>query len=312
MTRKIIACLLALGPAMLALGGCAPGLAMRGNGNIVERAFLLFPDDTDERFHLEIAGLNLQGINLRTTIVIDENLERQVFITTDENIAEQISFQHSDDPGGNTIAIRSNRARRLSPTELTITTGLPITSLTVGGSWHIEHNCSRVTDFTARVSGSARGAFNFDELEQLDMTISGSGRVSVQGEANAANLRISGSGRIEAFGLAAQTADLNISGSGRTELYVAEQLNATLSGSGRAAVRGTADAANLRITGSGRVEAFELEAQTAEVTIGGSGRAELNVVEELNARVSGSGRVIYDGNPRISQQTSGSGRITAR
>jgi len=306
--KKIFAIIMALCLA-LALGACNIGsvTAMRGNGNVVEQTIAI--DEHEPGFSLEIRNVSFQG-NFRDnpSIVIDESLGHEVVITTDNNIAELITVNQND----GAVVISAGRAMRFAPTQLTITTGLPITSLDIGGAWEITHNCTRVTDFSARISGSVRGAFAFNELDDLSLVLSGSGRISMRGAAENFRLTLSGSGRLEAFDLIAAAAEITISGSGRSETTIMDQLNATITGSGRIAAQGSAQEARLHIAGSGQVEAFDLTAETANVTVSGSGRAELTVTEELDATVSGSGRITYDGRPRVNQRVSGSGRITQR
>jgi len=178
------------------------------------------------------------------------------------------------DVRGNVISIRSDDRTRLFPSQLRIYTGLPIEDLRLGGAWRVDVRCTRVEDFTARLSGSARGDFRLGEVDRLDLTGSGSARMTVSA--------------------------------------ITQDTHVTLSGSGRVTLTGEAETAEFRISGSGRAEAFDFPVQSARVNISGSGRADVYVEEELDARVSGSGRVVFDGNPRISQHTSGSSRISTR
>lgn len=269
---KIIALILVLG-SMLALGGCttmrfAGHTTVRGSRNVSTQQVAV---DGEGSFRLEISGFSLQHAS--PLLTIDERLEEYantIVISVDDNLHEHINVEVR----GNTIHIRADDRTRLFPSELRINTGLPIEELRIGGVWFLDMHCTRVENFSARLSGSARGDVRLGEVDRLELTGSGSSRMTVHA--------------------------------------VAQDANVTISGSGRVTLTGEAETAEFRMSGSGRADAFAFATQSARVNVSGSGRAEVNVQEELDARVSGSGRVIYDGNPRMNQQISGSGRINAR
>jgi hypothetical protein len=53
----------------------------------------------------------------------------------------------------------------------------------------------------------------------------------------------------------------------------------------------------VNISGSGAVHSYDLETNRTEVTIDGSGIAEVNAFDELNALVLGRGNVFHKGDP---------------
>jgi len=107
--------------------------------------------------------------------------------------------------------------------------------------------------------------------------------------------------------------DLEISGSGKIHTDIeASDIMARISGSGDLVLRGSAKNLDFRITGSGSINAFDLPARRADARISGSGSIELTVEDRLDARISGSGNVYYKGNPRIDTSVSGSGRVKSR
>ncbi|MCL2445861.1 MAG: DUF2807 domain-containing protein [Oscillospiraceae bacterium] len=278
--RKLLALVLILGLA-LGLAGCttmrfAGQASVRGNRDVtVQTTYIDLGVDGDyaQSFRLEISGFSVQNATPR--LMIDEQraeeLGTAVVVAIDDNLQEHINVSYM---GNGVIRIRSDDRMRLFPSQLQITTGLPIDDLRIGGAWDVTVHCNRVENFRAQLSGSARGNFRLGEIDRLDLSGSGSARMNVQATANVASVTISGSGRVN--------------------------------------LNGAAETADFRISGSGRVEAFDFPVDSAVANISGSGRVDITVAEELDARISGSGRVTYDGNPRISQHTSGSGRITSR
>ncbi|PHN02647.1 head GIN domain-containing protein [Flavilitoribacter nigricans] len=128
----------------------------------------------------------------------------------------------------------------------------------------------------ARVSGSGSiiGENTFTGLDELGVSISGSGNISLDVEANMIDSHISGSGDIR--------------------------------------LAGTTDKHGISISGSGEVEAYDLISDSCKVRISGSGDCEVEVKEDLEVRISGSGDVNYKGRPRVSSRISGSGDIRGR
>ncbi len=107
--------------------------------------------------------------------------------------------------------------------------------------------------------------------------------------------------------------EIRISGSGKMDLDLdAGDINASISGSGDLYMKGSANYLDFSITGSGSVNAYDLTARKADVRISGSGGMELSVEDRLDAHVSGSGNVFYKGNPRVDSSISGSGSVRAR
>jgi hypothetical protein len=109
----------------------------------------------------------------------------------------------------------------------------------------------------------------------------------------------------------ADSLDLKLSGSGSMDLNLkAKNLRTEMPGSGTVLLRGTVDEQSADISGSGKIDGYDLATKRSEITISGSGAAEVNVSDEIVARISGSGAVYYRGNPeRINEDISGSGVV---
>jgi hypothetical protein len=107
--------------------------------------------------------------------------------------------------------------------------------------------------------------------------------------------------------------EIGITGSGRIDLDVdSRDIRARISGSGDLFLNGTARDLDLVITGSGNIKAYDLQARNADARITGSGNMQLNASDRLDARVSGSGDIHYMGTPRINSSVSGSGGVRSR
>ena len=129
---------------------------------------------------------------------------------------------------------------------------------------------------------------------------------------NIEGVSVSGSGLIESAGsLSAGNMKLSISGSGDMDLEVdAEDLDLRISGSGTIGLSGNASSADTKISGSGKVKAEDLTVRVFKASISGSGDCYINATEEVNARISGSGTIYYSGDPdKVISNSSGSGKV---
>ncbi len=125
------------------------------------------------------------------------------------------------------------------------------------------------------------------------ITLSGSGDLTVNGVVKADNL------------------SNTLSGSGSISLNAdAEEYSAVISGSGKIMIKGKAEKARVQIAGSGNFKGEGLNTQVADLRVSGSGNVNINADESLNAAVSGSGNIRYGGNAKVSQTKSGSGSIS--
>lgn len=125
------------------------------------------------------------------------------------------------------------------------------------------------------------------------LSSSGSGSIRIEGTLRSRELgfQVSGSG--------------NISGNVETAALDVRQ-----SGSSNIKLSGTAEKAEFTCSGSGNINSPDLAVDVCDVTMSGSGNAELTVNKELSASISGSGNVRYKGNGNVvNASTSGFGKI---
>lgn len=90
------------------------------------------------------------------------------------------------------------------------------------------------------------------ELDNLNLKISGSGKINICGTVGILNASISGSGDINTYGLNAKTVNSTVSGSGNIKVTAEENLTIKISGSGDVYYKGNPQI-NSKITGSGRL-----------------------------------------------------------
>ena len=102
-----------------------------------------------------------------------------------------------------------------------------------------------------------------------------------------------------------------IGGSGKMEIerIAADNLTATVAGSGTMRGAGTTETLNLAIGGSGDVDFADVQVGSAEVDVGGSGSAEFASDGDVVANIGGSGDVRVNGDASCTANTFGSGDL---
>lgn len=104
--------------------------------------------------------------------------------------------------------------------------------------------------------------------------------------------------------------DLSIGGSGDIKANVdAEDISCSIGGSGQVELKGNADELSVSIGGSGDVEAIDLQVKECRVSSAGSGNVDISVSDHLEVSLVGSGDVKYKGSPKIKSSIVGSGDI---
>lgn len=125
-------------------------------------------------------------------------------------------------------------------------------------------------------------------------------------------LSLAGSGKVHIEGnLKAEELKINISGSGNIKGGLAvNDLTIGLSGSANADFSGNAEKSDFHISGSGNIGTYDLTTAFCKVSISGSGNVRTTVTKELSAHISGSGNISIKGAAMIKDYTSsGSGKF---
>lgn len=105
-------------------------------------------------------------------------------------------------------------------------------------------------------SGKILGQNSFDNIDNLSMSIGGSGMIELAGNAKTVKVSIGGSGSVKAAKLKTETCNVSIGGSGDCYVEVSESLKASVAGSGDVYYKGRPKV-DSSIAGSGRVQSME-------------------------------------------------------
>ena len=105
----------------------------------------------------------------------------------------------------------------------------------------------------------------------------------------------------------------SIAGSGNINLAVKSgSVQAEITGSGDITLSGSTSELEVEIMGSGDFNGYKIDSKNTNVTVSGSGDAQVLVQETLVARVKGSGDITYSGNPTNKDiKTLGTGNVSS-
>lgn len=106
---------------------------------------------------------------------------------------------------------------------------------------------------------------------------------------------------------------LTLTGSGNIVVndIEAESLEVSLPGSGTLTGSGTVTRLDVTVSGSGTMQFPRLVANDVRAVVSGSGSIVITATESLDASVSGSGAILYAGNPQdVTKSVTGTGAIT--
>ncbi len=104
---------------------------------------------------------------------------------------------------------------------------------------------------------------------------------------------------------------VSLAGSGDVKLDIkTDFVKGAIAGSGDLTLEGNTNKLEAKVAGSGDFHGFGLEANETDVSVAGSGDAEVVCNKVLKARVAGSGDIVYKGNPEKDTKVAGSGSIT--
>lgn len=125
-------------------------------------------------------------------------------------------------------------------------------------------------------------------------------------------IEISGNGSVETEGaIKTDQLNLLISGYGKMEMEVdAGKVSATISGRGKIELAGSANELNAEISGAGKIDASDLKVSTTTAVISGAGKINTDTKDALNADISGVGSVHYINAPAtVTKHISGIGKV---
>jgi hypothetical protein len=210
---------------------------VRGNGHIVKK---------------EIAVSDYSAIDFSggaSLIYEQKSGEAPYFsVEIDENLFPLLIIESN----GTTLSVRNKEhIRSTRYTIYTNSTGLK--KLNASGSLKTQLKGKLVTeDLSIRISGRANIQVEELECRTFHSDISGSTSIALAGKANQVHYSVSGSGKLKALPMIADSVFCEISGSGDFEVNAVEYLNVNISGAGKVRYKGN-PGIHQSISGLGKV-----------------------------------------------------------
>ena len=222
---------------LMSITGKSQIAGIKGEGDIVKHEFKLE---------------SLRGINLGISgdVVLTQGSPQKIVVEAQQNIIDNIE----KDVKGGVWNIRFDKHVRESKDVTIYVTLQDLEEIGLSGS------------------GSIRSTNKFTGIDDLDISVVGSGEITLAYEANSTDLKLSGSGSID--------------------------------------LTGTSDDLSISISGSGDVIAGDLKTNDCNVQISGSGDARVHANQTLDTLISGSGDVRYSGSASVNSRIVGSGEVT--
>lgn len=149
----------------------------------------------------------------------------------------------------------------------------------------------------------------------LTITGNGSGSMTLANiQSGDTQIKLSGSGSLTIASLKSDkvSVDVNGSGDGKITTLTAQSFSANLNGNGSLEVGGTTNDLTVNVLGSGSFSGDQFASKAAVVKTMGSGSANVQANDTLDATINGSGSINYKGNPTVTQKDNGSGSINQK
>ncbi len=145
-----------------------------------------------------------------------------------------------------------------------------------------------------------------------DFEINGSADLEVTNgvSIDAFNISVDGSGSVSFVSAECPEPTVSVTGSGDVSgAFISEKITSSIAGSGSIELSGSCEYQLISISGSGDYLGYNLESDTTEIMITGSGEAQVRVNNLLDATITGSGDISYRGEPEVIAEITGSGTI---
>lgn len=187
-------------------------------------------------------------------VMINYGESNSIEIEADENLLEYIKTSVEE---GKLKIYHKDRYNIRSKNKITIYVSMKkITALSLAGSGDIIGNGNFYNEGRTKfaIAGSGNINLNFKKMEDVQISIAGSGDAILSGESNEVGMSIAGSGSVNCTNLIADGVKASIAGSGSVKCHANKTVKASIVGSGSVYYKGGATDISKSIAGSGRVK----------------------------------------------------------
>lgn len=203
-----------------AIGQNYKGPAITGQGEIVKKK-------------LNVDNFHSVGLGINATVYLTQGSSHSVEIEAQQNIIDNLDLEVEN---GSWSIEGKKRIKDYKAVVIHIT--MPtVKALSIGGS------------------GKIIGKSDFKNLEELKVSIGGSGEVSLAGSATTTSISIAGSGKVDVRQLGSASSKVSIAGSGDAYVDAKDKLTVSIAGSGSVFYNGK-PSVKTSVAGSGKVQSL--------------------------------------------------------
>lgn len=211
--------------------------SISGNGRVV--------DDTRN-----VTGFNGIHVSSGIDVYLTQGSSFEVIVEADENLQDVILTELE----GKTLVVGTDRVNIRNAKSKKVHVTLPeLTSLKISSAG----DCVGQNPFTCedlRISISSAGDLSLEvQADRIDLDISSSGDASLSGTADVFDVTLSSAGDLNAFDLVAAKVDVNVSSAGDARVHATEEIHMNASSAGSIFYRGDARVVNSQSSSAGRI-----------------------------------------------------------
>lgn len=213
--------------------------SVRGNGNIIKQT----------REASGFSGVSVGGVY---NVYLTQGSTESVIVEADENLLPYIETEVR----GNTLEIRTRKNTNIKDhKEMNIYVSLKdFDHIHSGGASNVYAETELSGGTVELHSGGASDMkLGVVQANSFEGRISGSSDITLSGNTQDADIRVSGSGDFKGANFKAEDVTVRVSGSGDADIHASESVDASASGSGDIKVHGRPSRKNYNTSGSGDI-----------------------------------------------------------
>jgi hypothetical protein len=213
------------------------GTGISGNGNVVEE-------------NRDVTGFSGVEVSTGIDVYLTQGNEFEVMVEADENLQEVIITEVK----GDRLVVRTDHVNIRSAKSKKVHVSLPeLTELKISSAG----DCVGQTPFNCedlRISISSAGDLTLEvEADRINLDISSSGDARISGSAEVFDASLSSAGDLHAFDLIAGKVDVNVSSAGDARVHATEEITMTASSAGSVYYRGDAEVVRSNSSSGGSI-----------------------------------------------------------
>jgi len=213
------------------------GTGISGNGNVVEES-------------RDVTGFTAVEVSTGIDVFLTQGNEFDVVVEADENLQEVILTELK----GDRLVIRTDHVNIRSAKSKKVHVTLPeLTGLKISSAG----DCVGETPFECqdlRLSISSAGDLTLEvDADRIDLDISSSGDAKLAGSAKELDANLSSAGDLNAFDLLAGKVDVSVSSAGDARVHATDEISMTASSAGNIYYRGNAQVVHSNSSSAGSI-----------------------------------------------------------